>query len=87
MIPNTGGNNESIADATATTKQARTTVRKERAVDTGVHSGVDSGEPSDQPMYQHQREVVERFQDKNEGALFMEMGTGKSRAILEIATP
>jgi hypothetical protein len=85
-IPNTGGNDEPIANVTAATvKQAGTDVWKKCVASTthGIH--IDLGESGDQPLYQHQCEVVDKFKHKRERALFMEMGTGKSRAILEIA--
>lgn len=35
-------------------------------------------------IYDSQKAIIEKFKDKNFGALFMEMGTGKTRTICEI---
>jgi hypothetical protein len=79
LIPNTGGNDESIADvSTAATKQAGTSVRQKHTVSVSHGTHIDIGESGDVTLYQHQREVVNKFKDKREGSLFMEIGTGKS---------
>jgi hypothetical protein len=39
----------------------------------------------DQPMYKHQQEIVDYFDKAEYGALGCQMGTGKSRMLLEIA--
>lgn len=36
------------------------------------------------PLWQHQQDIINKAKDRNEYALFLEMGTGKTRTLLEI---
>lgn len=40
--------------------------------------------PADQTLYRHQLQFIERFGSANYGALFADIGTGKTRAMLEM---
>jgi len=79
-----GGRNVRADDTKTTTRSTK--VRADDAIN--VHNTGSSSRDSEfdnSPMYSHQQEAVSMFEAKDFGGLGMQMGTGKSRAVLEIA--